>query len=122
MSLEKNTIKPIANEKLGSVLICDHEGNVQDVLLNKLFLPEDIVKGHSWFNILDEQSHDKGKYFEHELREKGVLLNWELNTLVEGTLQSIRFAGILIKDNMLIIADQTNEGLSRLMEEYMKMG
>ena len=122
MEPQTNTTSIIPESNAGCVLVCDEKGHVQKVLLNNLFVSETIIKGKSWQQILDDQSYEKGAYFEEKLREEQVLLNWELNTFTEGKLQSIRFAGILLENEMLIVADKTNEGLSKLMEEYMKMG
>lgn len=122
MKTQTQTSSAILDSKAGCVLLCNHKGDVQKILMNGLFSSEDVVTGQPWLYILDEQSHDKGKFFEDKLREDGVLLNWELNSFIEGKLQSIRFAGIWLKDEFLIIADKTDEGLSKLMDEYMKMG
>jgi len=106
----------------GFVIVCDKKWIIKEVLLNSFFDDEILKEGNNWKTVLDEQSYEKAQIFEEKLQKEGVLLNWELNIVDKNDLRSIRYAGVKLEKDWLIIADTTNEGLTKLMEEYMRIG
>jgi signal transduction histidine kinase len=79
-----------------------------------------ITTGWPWTTLVDRDSFQKALNFTIEVKKKGLAFDWEMNVPGEGGLVPLHFAGALTGDTMLIVADQSSEGLVTFHEKMVR--
>ncbi len=112
----------ILEEKMeGLMVFCDHKGIIEEVLYNNSLPEAFIKKGVSFFDILDEHNLGKGKSFFEKIRKENVVFNWELNVKYENRIDVYYFAGLKIKEKILIISTDSFSKLNKIYEEILRI-
>lgn len=103
-------------------LIQKEDGIIRDILYNKLDLQSPVQVGQDWMSILDSECRPKAVQFFQSLQAQNAVFDWEMNCPILGEVMSIRFAGVLQGNQMLIVAAPTDIELTRLLEEFTRIG
>lgn len=110
----------ILEEKIEElILYCGYEGMIKEVVYNKVF-PEAFFKS-SFFDILDEHNIDKAKNFLKKIKKENVVFNWELNIKYENRVTGYYFAGLRVKEKILILSTNSFSRLKKIYEEILRI-
>ena len=104
----------------GIALLCDPQGIVQVVLLDGMGL-DGVVPGQSLEKAVDHGSRIKLLNFLVEVRGRGNAFNWEINFPGQGRLVTLRMAGMLAQDSLMIVAARAPYDALVLSDEFLKI-
>ncbi len=91
-------------------LLCDRHGIVDRVLRNDLPLIN-IRANEALVTFCDHDSVSKVQQFLKEIRSRHATFNWEINIAIDDEMTSLRFAGGMIHDHILVVGVPSSEML-----------
>jgi len=104
---------------IGVALLCDQAGVVLKILHNKFGLAKTDLLGKSFPRLVDAASLQKALSFLVELKAHGSLIGWEFNFPVNGQMVLAHCAGLVLEDQLLIMAARTHNDIQHLFNEMM---
>lgn len=105
----------------GVTLLCDQSGVVLKIVHNEFGLNEESLLGKSFPQIVNISSLQKALSFLVELRSRGSLFGWELDMPIRGGMQLVHCAGLVLEENLLIMAARTHQDVNHLFDEMMRI-
>ncbi len=111
----------MATDKMttGIALLCDKQGIVLNILHDDLGVVAYIAPGKPWSAVVDRGSLKKALNFLVELRQQGVVFDWEMNVSHEEGPITLHFVGAELDDYLLIVGAKSSNGVMALYEEMM---
>jgi two-component system, OmpR family, sensor kinase len=110
----------------GIVLCCEHDGRIDEIRYDDFGVGEFGGDGEGgavlWTDLLDPDSREKGEKFFFQAGTRGAVFDWEMNMSVGGVLSSYHFAAIGGNDGVMIMAAETDDSLTSLLEEFTRIG
>lgn len=111
----------LSKETTGIALLCNSQGVVLEVLHDELGIDERVSPGQPWSVVVDRGSLKKALNFLVELRQRGVVFDWEMNVLHDGEPITLHFVGAKLDDHLLIVGARSSNGVMALYEEMMRI-
>jgi signal transduction histidine kinase len=109
------------SQKQGIALLCDTQGFVKEVLFNSIRPDHKLIPQQPWTTLLAQGNINKALNFLLQVQEERHISNWELNVTLEEGIKTFHFAGTHLEDDILIVGSQSNQGLTELYEEMMRI-
>jgi signal transduction histidine kinase len=104
----------------GLVLLCDDQGIIQKVLHSSLKGSQTLTVGRSLAQMVEPTGLEKMLNFLVELRTQGAAFDWELNVTFAQQVTTLHVTGVTIEDGLLILGNESSQGLNRLYQETMR--
>jgi signal transduction histidine kinase len=102
-------------------VLCDAAGAVLRVLHDGLGVGQEAA-GQPFETLLDSGSCEKCRAFFDAVRAKGAAYDWEVNVAAGGRVRLLRLSGSATADGIFIAAAPTRAGLTRIYEEFVRVG
>jgi diguanylate cyclase (GGDEF)-like protein len=103
----------------GMALICSQDGVISKVLFNGLGIAESELLGKPFPILMAESSFAKALSFLVELKIKQTIFDWEFDLHLGEKKILVHCFGLMLENNLLIMAGQTRSALKVLFEELM---
>ncbi len=110
-----------AEETKNIVLLCEDTGKINGILHDEMKLLESDCIGKDLASILSEESFGKGLIFLKNVREKNILIDFEMVSKTNDGEQALFFSGIRLNKKILIIATNTYYVFNNLLEEMSRI-
>lgn len=104
---------------LGMALLCNQEGVVLKVLHNDSDMAGSEILGKSFPLLVARSNFQKALSFLVELRAKRTVFDWEFDLPIGNQVSLAHCAGVVMEENLLIMAAQTRFAVHHLLEEMM---
>jgi signal transduction histidine kinase len=105
----------------GLVLLCDISGNVTQVIRDDLGIGRRFQLGHPFTLGVERASLSKALSFAVDLKAEGAAFDWEINVPVSDDVITLHFAGVIVDDQLLIVAARSSDGVLQLCEDMAKV-
>ena len=109
------------NQVAGIILRCDVHGNITEILRNPPGMEIHAEVGMPFARLAALGSMAKALSFLVEVREQGVIFDWEINVNAGKSAKSLRFVGASFSDSILIAGSDAQGDTRVLYEELIRM-
>ena len=99
----------------------DGQGNIAEILSDRLGLLEGVEIGAPFARLAARGSLAKALSFLTEIHKNGSAFDWELNVSLGGQIQTFHFAGGKLDGQLLVVASSNGAVALYLYEDMMRM-
>ncbi len=105
----------------GFSLVCDATGVIERLVRDDLGVMAQTTPPRMLHELLDSASWSKAQEFLQTIVQKGAAFNWELNTRLELSVESLFFAGGAVRDAILICGVRAPWRLEEFCNELLRI-
>lgn len=102
-------------------LLCDNLGMVREVLVDERNRFENVPTGLPFTAFVHPTSLPKARNFLEEIRNNGIVLDWELGVATGNAVTILRFTGIRHEKQTVIVGAEDINSVMELYEEILSM-
>lgn len=107
------------NSKKGLCLICSPQGQIEECVYDSLSIVTEVVISEGFFSLFSRESEKKVSWFWENIMENQFELNVELYVKTPAEPVPLKFIGLLIHNQVWVVASSADEVLEKVTNEMM---